>query len=448
MKRYLRILREQGSVWAAVYFAGLVVAHAQPPTDTSPSATLSNATLQRLSLADAQRLAFERNWDLLAAAAGVDAATAQKIVVHEFPNPALSLSSTKIGVGNTSSSTPEGNTYWDRSYDTIFAINQLFEIGGKRRSRKLSAQAGFEGAKAQLFDARRMLDVAVAKAYVAAAQAEENVRVLLQSAGTLREEARIAEVRLRAGEISGSDKSQIEITAEQFELNAQSARSAAAQARVALEVLLGVPHPNADCELSDRLDTLCVATAPMNTNSVGTWRPDVIAADAAVRKAEADLRLQKAMRIPDPTLLAQYEHEPPDAANTVGFGVSFSVPLWNRNRGNILAAEAAREQARLAFEKAKAEAVADIAVSRLAYNDALKRWRSYRDSIRPKSEQIRQTMAYAYQKGGASLLDLLVAERNDNDIRLASAQAASDMASAGAAFKAATQEIQPTQVKQ
>src|ERR1017187_9970238 len=107
MKRYLRILREQGSVWAAVYFAGLVVAHAQPPTDTSPSATLSNATLQRLSLADAQRLAFERNWDLLAAAAGVDAATAQKIVVHEFPNPALSLSSTKIGVGRSEEHTSE-----------------------------------------------------------------------------------------------------------------------------------------------------------------------------------------------------------------------------------------------------------------------------------------------------------------------------------------------------
>ena len=225
-------------------------------------------------------------------------------------------------------------------------------------------------------------------------------------------------------------------------------KSAAAQARVALEVLLGVPHPNADCELSDRLETLCAATTPLNTNSVGTWRPDVVAAEAALRKAEADLRLQKANRIPDPTLLAQYEHQPPDNPNSVGFGVSFPVPLWNRNRGNILAAEAAREQARLAFEKAKAEAVADIAVARLAYKDALKRWRSYRDSIRPKSEQIRQTMAYAYQKGGASLLDLLVAERNDNDIRLAAAQAASDTAAAGAAFKAATQEIQPSQVKQ
>ena len=446
MKRLIGSLRKQGGGWMVACLAGLVAAQAQPPPNTSATPDLGPP--QRLTLADAQRLAFEKNWDLLAAAAGVDAATAQKIVARQFPNPTVSQYSSLINVDNHSSSTPEGNGVWDRSYDTIFAINQLFEIGGKRRNRKASAQAGFEGAKAQLFDARRTLDLAVAKAYVAAAQADENVRVLLQSAGTLREEARIAEVRLRAGEISASDKSQIEITAEQFELNAQSAKSAAAQARVAVEVLLGLPHPNADCELSDRLDTLCAATAPLNTNSVGTWRPDVIAAEAALHKAEADWRLQKANRIPDPTVLAQYEHQPPDNPNSVGFGVSFPVPLWNRNRGNILAAEAAREQARLAFEKAKAEAVADIAVSRLAYNDALKRWRSYRESIRPKSEQVRQTMAYAYQKGGASLLDLLVAERNDNDIRLAAAQAASDMASAGAAFKAATQEIEPTQVKQ
>jgi cobalt-zinc-cadmium efflux system outer membrane protein len=438
-------MRKRGGVWLAALLAGLTAVPAQP---INTSVAPNDGPLQRLSLAEAQRLAFEKNWDLLAAAVGVDAATAQKIVVHEFPNPTLSLYSSLINVDNHPSSTPEGNGLWDRSYDTIFAINQLFEIGGKRRSRKVSAQAGFEGAKAQLFDARRTLDLAVAKAYVAAAQAEENVRVLLQSAGTLREEAKIAEVRLRAGEISSSDKSQIEITAEQYELNAQSARSAAAQARVALEVLLGVPHPNADCELSDRLETLCASATPLNTNSVGTWRPDVIAAEAALRKAEADLRLQKAMRVPDPTVLAQYEHYPDTNPNSVGVGVSLPVPLWNRNRGNILAAQAAREQARLAFEKAKAGAVADIAVARLAYSDALKRWRSYRDNIRPKSEQIRQTMAYAYQKGGASLLDLLVAERNDNDIRLAAAQAASDTASAGAAFNAATQEIQPSQVKQ
>ena len=80
-------------------------------------------------------------------------------------------------------------------------------------------------------------------------------------------------------------------------------------------------------------------------------------------------------------------HEPPDARNTAGLGVSFPLPLWNRNKGNILAAEAAREQARLALEKVQTRAAADIASARFAYDDALKRSQSYRDSIRPGSRR-------------------------------------------------------------
>jgi cobalt-zinc-cadmium efflux system outer membrane protein len=145
--------------------------------------------------------------------------------------------------------------------------------------------------------------------------------------------------------------------------------------------------------------------------------------------------------------LAQYEHEPPDNPNSIGFGVSFPLPLWNHNRGNILAAQAVNEQARLAFEKTKTQAGADIATADLAFQDATRRWLQYRDSIRPKSEEIRKTIAYAYQKGGASLLDLLSTQRNDNDVRLAAAQAQGDVIVASAALNAATTQIQPSQLK-
>jgi outer membrane protein, heavy metal efflux system len=426
--------------------AGVIFAPAQPVTNAPAGPAFGVEALQHLSLAEAQRIAVERSWDLLAAAAGVDAATAQKIVAHEFPNPAFSFSSSKINADNHPNGTSTGNGLWERSYDTVFAFNQLFEIGGKRRSRQVSAQAGYEGAKAQFFDAKRTLDLAVAKAYVAAALAQENARVLKGSAATLRQEASLADVRFRAGEISSADKSQIEISTERFELDARSAESAAAQGRIALETLLGAPHPNADCVLSDRLEFLAGLPPATNTNSAGTWRPDVVAAEAALRKTEGDLRLQKAMRVPDPTVLAQYEHQSPDTPNTVGLGVSLPLPLWNRNRGNILAAEAARNQARLAFEKAQAQAVAEIATALLAYDDATKRWQAYRESIRPKSEEVRKTKAYAYEKGGASLLDMLVAERDDNDVRLAAMQAAGDTAMALATVKAATEEIQPIQL--
>jgi outer membrane protein, heavy metal efflux system len=447
MKQVVGSPFDRGSVWAAVWLATVVALRAQQPASTPARAATDVVPLGQLSLADAQRIAFQKNWDLLAAAAGVDAATAQKIVAKEFPNPSYVFSTTYINVDNHPNSTSMGNTLWDRSYDTVFAITQLFEIGGKRRSRQNSAQAGFESAKAQLLDAKRTLDLAVAKAYVVAALAGENVDVLRQSAASLRKEASIAEVRLKAGEISDSDKAQIEINAERFELDARTAESSAAQARVALEVLLGVPHPKDNCVLTDHLEALIGPGPGSATNSTGAWRPDVIAAEAAWRKAEADIRLQKAYRVPDPTVLAQYDHNPPDFPNSIGFGISFPLPLWNHNRGNILAAEAAREQARLAYEKARAQAVADIATALLVYDDAAKRWQSFRESIRPKSERVRKTKAYAYQKGGASLLDMLVAERDDNEVRLAANQAASDTATALATLKAATQEIQPSQLK-
>ncbi len=448
MKQVSRWLRHGFGVLGALSLFGTALLQARSTTGSPGSESSPTVALGHLSLAAAQRLALERNWDLLAAAAGVDAATAQKIVSHEFPNPTFSWSTTLINVDNHPSSTPSGNGLWDRSYDTIFAVNQLFEIGGKRRNRQRSAQAGYEEAKAQFFDAKRTLDLGVAKAYFAAAQAEENARVLQESAGTLRQEANLAGIRLKAGEISSADKNQIDINAERFELDARSAQAAAAQARVGLEVLLGMPHPDGHCVLTDKLDNLIATAAAPATNSSGVWRPDVVAAEAAWRRAEADLRLQKANRIPDPTVLAQYEHVPPDNPNTIGVGLSFPLPLWNRNRGNILAAQAVVEQARLAFEKTKAQAAADIATALLAYEDASKRWQNYRDSIRPKSEEVRKTKAYAYQKGGASLLDMLVAERDDNEVRLAAIQAASDTAGALAALTAATTEIRPSNLKQ
>jgi len=221
----------------ACFLSATLGAFASEATNPAP------VEVQKFTLAQAQQTAFERNWDLLAAAVGVDAATAQKVIAREFPNPTFSFSSSLINVDNHPSSTPAGNSLWDRSYDTIFAINQLFEIGGKRGSRKASAQAGFEAARAQFLDAKRTLDLGITRGYVTVAQAEENVRVLRQSAATLREEVRIAEVRHKAGEISTADRSQIEITADRFELEAKTAESSAAQARVAKQRPLIIMTP-------------------------------------------------------------------------------------------------------------------------------------------------------------------------------------------------------------
>ena len=412
--------------------------------EAGPAAPAPAIVSAGLTLSQARLLAFQRNWDLLAARADVDIAQAQTWVATEFPNPTVGLTVTKINTDGRPASTVLGNSLIHRNYDSIASFNQLVEIGGKRSARRASATAGLEGARARFNDARRQLDLAVAQAYAAAVLAAEQVRILNASAESLRKELSIADVRLKAGDISRADRDQISIAADRLELDARRSEADARAARIQLEILLGEPAAQGTIVLNEGLDVLASATvaeassgAGPTIDSVVARRSDVQAVRADERKAAADLKGQRAQRIPDPTFLVQYEREPADQPNTVGFGVSFPLPLWNRNRGAIAAATAAREQAAVRVRQAEAAAAADVVSARSSLAAARERRQRYLEQILPRSAEIAKTVRFAYQKGGASLLDLLTAERNDNEVRLAAAQAASETIQAAAAVLAA-----------
>jgi outer membrane protein, heavy metal efflux system len=433
--------------WVSAGVSTVILFAAALVESTYSQSANSNAPAQTLSLAQAKEIAFEKNWDLLAAKSGIDAATAQLIVSKEFPNPTASISTAYIG--SREAGTSMGNGIWERSYDTIFAVNQLIEVAGKRRDRQTAARAGVFGAKARFYDAKRTLDQGVTKAYVAALLAEENVGILNESSHMLRHEAEIAEARFKAGDLSDSDMKQIEINSEQYELQAKSAEATAVQARIAVEILMGVPQPKGNYTSAGTLDSLADVSPPPAESGPDAARPDVLAADADLRGARANLRLQRAIRMPDPTFLVQYEHQPPDTgppADTTGIGVSFPLPLWNLNGGNIKAAQASVDQFTMAAGKARTQMEADISNAESGYNEAHARWLSYRDKTAPKSTNVRDSVAFAYEKGGASLVDLLDAERTDNDIRLATVQAMSDTASAIADLVAARNVLTRTEL--
>lgn len=392
-----------------------------------------------LTLGAAKRIAYQRNWDLLAAQAGVDLAIAQKIVAREFPNPTFSYSTQKISADSHPSGTTAGNGLWNRNYDTIFAVNQLFEIGGKRASRQLSAAAGIKAAEASFRDARRTLDLGVSKAYIAVLLADGLTTVLERSADTMRHEREIAQTRFKAGDVSESDRMQIEIAAARLELDAKAAKSNTRTTRIALEVLLGAKRITGEWHPVDTLKELA-----LNSPAAGNedTRPDLLAARSILEKSEADLQLQKAMRIPDPTFLVQYEHQAPDQPNTVGFGLSFPLPLWNRNTGNIKAAEAARRQAEVAMQKIEGQVASEVASARVAYAEATHRWQAYQSDLASKSGKVLETVQFAYKKGGASLLDLFAAQRTDNEVRTATVQAMGDRAVAAATLAAALNALE------
>jgi cobalt-zinc-cadmium efflux system outer membrane protein len=446
---------------AAIFIAVLCAAKA-PGQEKSPDPPESK--LNTLSLADARKIALSQNWDLLAAKSGMDATEAQKIIAGQFPNPELSLDVSGInldGRSNTydqpltrgqeimqSVTLPGGqsgeifvtptrkNGIWDRTYDTVIAVSQLIELGGKRMHRVAAANAGAEAAAAQFEDARRILDTAVITAYGDVLLALANVRILNDSAESMREEARLAGLREKAGDISATDRSQIEVEADRLGADARSAEAAAVQARLTLTTLLGLDVPNADWTPVEDLDALANLPAPALPDE-GRERPDLLAAKALADKAEAELRGQRALKIPDPTVSVGYEHEPPDGPNTIGFGISVPIPAWHRYGGEVKAAEIACSDARRDIRKVAAQVAAERTQAQSAYSSARERWHHFRGEIQPKSLQIRENISFAYRKGGATLLDLLSAQRTHNEARTETAQSAADTLAALADLSAA-----------
>jgi cobalt-zinc-cadmium efflux system outer membrane protein len=395
--------------------------------------------IPRLTLAEALRLASEHNPDLLAARADLESARASRATAVALPNPALAYSTTKIPTDGSPADTIYGNGLTSRSYDTVVAATQLVELGGKRKDRRLSADEGIAGATARLADAARLLEASVVRVYTAAGVARASATIARETAASFAKTAGLAAEREAAGEISTSEKAQIEIAAGRFLADAAQADLAYANAVRALGSLLNVPAaaPAEDLEAGGEVASSSPAATPADDERLLALRPDLAALEAAVRKAEADLALQKAFRVPDPTLLAQYERQPPDQRNTVGLGVSFPLPVFNLNGGAIRAAQVAVESARRDFARGRVRVRQDLAATRDALETARARALRLVNDLLPKSQKVRDVVRFAYEQGAASLLELLEAERNANDIRLAAVSARGDLAAARADFFAA-----------
>jgi len=396
-----------------------------------------------LNLADAQSQALKRNLDLKTAQSQVEAALAQIRIAKEFPNPSLGISTAKINTDGTSNATPAGNKFLNRSYDSIISLNQFLELGGKRGLREDAAKAGHISAIAQLDDTKRLVLLAVSQAYVAALEARKEANIMLESSRSLSREAGIATERFRAGDIAETDKAQLEISAKRLELDALASEQNAKLAVILVETLIGEKNPQGQTQLTDSLERVALQVSTQVDKTLASARPDIAAAEANLTQAEATLSLEKRGVIPDLTLSLQYEKNPPDSPNTGGIGLSLPLPLWNRNQGSILAARSSRDQAALQLEKVRMQATADVSRASFVYDEAKNRSSAYTQELMLKSKRVVESLSYAYEHGGAALVDLLSAERNDNDIRISDAQAKADVISASLALSAALNRISP-----
>jgi cobalt-zinc-cadmium efflux system outer membrane protein len=141
-----------------------------------------------------------------------------------------------------------------------------------------------------------------------------------------------------------------------------------------------------------------------------------------MEKAKTDHQLAIANGSTDPTFSVWWTHNPsfnnPFDNNTIGASVSIPLRIFDKNQGEKQRTDIEIRRSQRLQEAAAAQVFGDVDSAWTTVNSNLNLLRPYKDKYLAQATRIRDTMTFAYQRGGASLLDFLSAQNDYRSIQL------------------------------
>lgn len=358
----------------------------------------------RLSLDQAVQLAERENPTLRAKRFELEGARANEITAGLRPNPTAAYTGEKFG----------GTSFLEHTV----TLGQTIETGGKRQRRVESATLATRVSEYDLADVRRQVLFEVKKAFTDVLVAQAALELAEQNLRTLGEVERIQRFRAEKGDISELELLRIEVQKFTFERDAADARQAVRAAKIALRAVVAPDRLPEAFEVEGKLEFReVVLEVPVLRRRALERRPDVLEAEAARRKGRADIKLARANAWWDITPQIEYKRTDSNE-QTVGVGFSIPIRIFDRNQGEIARTQAEVKRLDAQRDAVLAQVVSQIDTSMSALGVEREKFLLLRDIYLPKAQRARETVEFAYRRGGLSVLDFLDAQRTYRETAL------------------------------
>ncbi len=386
-------------VWAAALAIGFMPLRA------------AAAEIRSLTLEQTVELALQHNPTLRAQALSITSAEANVVTAGLRPNPSFVSSSQDFTAG----------------------FSQLFERGEKRQRRIDIARLSTNVATSDFSDARRSLVLGVRKTFTDALLAKSNLSLAQENLKSFQEVEDLNRIRFEKGDISGADFLKIELQKLQFQNDVQDATLSLKTAKATLRTLLATPDLAEDFDIEGELKFVEFDMPLADLKAIALRdRPDLRSAETLKKKTEADIRLAVANSYTDVSLALGYHHTEPGipdwinplfpagpAENSIGFGFSFPIRVFDRNQGEIARTKAEAIRATSIAEAVRNQIGSDVEVSYAAFQTSRERVRLYEQVYLGRAKESREIAEFAYNRGATSILDLLEVNRTYRGLQLA-----------------------------
>lgn len=340
--------------------------------------------------------------------------------------------------GEVTASVRPNPQFQNDTTSATLGIYQEFEIGGKRPARMESARLATSISQADLADARRTLVFDLRQAFVAALLAKSDLAFAQDNLTNYQKVVDLNRLMLKQGTISRANFLKIELQTLQFQSDVDDATLALNTAKASLRGLVGPSNLPQDFDIQGALQAIPLEKSLSELQQMAlSNRPDLKSAETARQKSLADLRLAKANRWPDPTIGTSFLHTGNEIggpnwfqpfypkgsiSNAMGIGIaSISIPLFNRNQGEIARAKSEQLRADFLVQAARNQVLQDVETAYASFESSRERVRLYQTYLSRAKEAL-DIEEFSFRNGAASAVDFLDAERTYRSAQLTSRQ--------------------------
>jgi cobalt-zinc-cadmium efflux system outer membrane protein len=255
-------------------------------------------------------------------------------------------------------------------------------------------------------------------AFVGALQAKAVLQLAKDNLAYWDQVISISRKRFHAGDLAQIDLDRLELQRVQFEGDLQSAEVNLRTTKIELLLLLNDRTPvdqfdvTGTFDFSDQLSPL----DEFRQIALDT-RPDLKVAALAVDKAKTDHKLAVANGSTDPTFSFDVGRNPP-IDQYIGAGVNFPLRIFDRNQGEKLRTQLDIDRNQKLLDAAQAQVFSDVDSAYAMVNSNLILLHPYKAQYLRQAVRVRETVRFAYEHGGSSLLDFISAENDYRSVQL------------------------------
>lgn len=351
------------------------------------------------------RAAFlERNLSLIAERYNIDMAQAQVLQAKLFENPVISLEQNVYNRLN--------GKYFDfgKEGEAVVEIEQVIHLAGQRNKQVRLEKINKEIAEYQFEEVMRTLRQELNEKFVEVYFLSKSIAIYEKEVNSLQVLLGGMKIQQEKGNISLMEISRLESMLFSLRKEKNERENDLLTTRGELNLLLNLPEDtqvqlSLDEEVLQQLDLSQLSFADLK--AIINERPDQKIARSTVNASRANLKLQKSMAFPEFSVKGNYDRVGNFINDYFAIGVSLSVPIFNRNQGNIKAARFSIQQAGVQQEYAANRADMELFTAYTSLEKATQLYQSTNMDLERNFEKLITGVNENFTRKNISLLEFI-----------------------------------------